>query len=146
MEEQEKVAWTEECEAVLVAITSQLDELPTYEHRMNVLVNSLRGVITRESVRGVREVTGKRNVELPHVMLGVQMLVEEFLEQFATVPKRMKDVIQAEDGCGHCDICMQAKRDAYEDGKAIIRPRQTETVRAVESLIAAMLGGSRPKN
>lgn len=141
-EEQKRPAWTDDCEATLVAIRSQLDDLPSYEHQMNVVVNALRGIMTREAIRGIREVTKSRDIELPTLIIGLEVLTEEFVTQFATMPKRVKDVITAEDGCGHCEACKQAKRDAYADGKAIVRPRKADSVRAVEQLIATMTGGS----
>lgn len=141
-EEHGKPAWSDESEAVLVAIKSQLDELPTYEHKMNVIVNALRSVMTTEAARGVKEATGKPWVELPHLIMALEILVKEFVEQYQTMPKRLKDVVHAETGCGTCDICQQAKRDAYADGRAIPRPASSAAREAIEQLIATMRGGS----
>lgn len=136
-------AWTDECEAVLVAIKSQLDELPAYEHRMNVLVNALRSTMTREAARGVREVTGQRDIELHHLVMGLELLVNEFVDQFKTMPEKLRHVYNAELGCGHCSVCKEAKRAAYSDDTIIIRPKAEETKAAVESLIAIITGGNQ---
>jgi len=140
-EQEQKPAWSEDSEAVLVAVRSQLDELPSYEHKMNVIINAMRYVMVREAKDQVIEVTGSNCIELPHLILALEMLVKEFIEQFETMPKRLKDVVTAETGCGVCDVCKQAKRDAYGDGKAIPHPRKNESREAVEKLIATMMGG-----
>lgn len=132
-------AWSEDAEATLEAVHGQLGDLPDYPTRMNVLVNALRLVMMKEAYHQVRLATEQDLVELPHMTIALQMLVDEFCEEFKTVPKMVKDVIHAETGCGQCEICKQAMRDINREGKVVMRPTK-ESQKAVESLIATMLG------
>lgn len=139
MEEKGEPAWSEDADATLAAVHGQLADLPDYHTRMNVLVNALRKVMMKEAYQQVREATGGEMVELPHLTIALQMLVDEFCEEFKTVPKLVKDVIHAEAGCGHCEICKQAMRDINRDGRVVIKPAR-ESQDAVAKLIATMLG------
>ena len=143
MSEQERdFAWNKDCEATLVAIAAQLAELPGYEHRMNVMTNVLRGVMTDEVVKELKEVTGSGHFEMGHLVLGLEFLTKELVEALQRMPQRLADAYNAEMGCGHCDTCKAAKRAAYADGAMAPRPKKSESRQAVDQLIATMLGGS----
>lgn len=143
MSEQENTpAWSEDSEAVLVAVVSQLGELPNYDYKMNVIVNALRSVMTQEALDQLKAVTGSQFVELQHLIIGLELLVKEFIDQFESMPKRVRDVIHSETGCGTCATCVKAKRDAWADGKAIrLLQKDDEAKAAIERLIATMTGG-----
>lgn len=98
MEERSEPAWSADAEATLEAVHGQLADLPDYPTRMNVLVNTIRKVMMEEAYHQVREATGEEMVELPHMTIALQMLVDQLCEEFKTVPKLMKDVIHANAG------------------------------------------------
>lgn len=119
-----------------MAIESQLGDLPDYGHRMNVIVNVIRSVMANEVVEQVMEVTGLPFTELNHLVIGLELLVKDFVGIIEGMPKNVKDTIHSKMGCGHCSACRAAKR-------ATGTPQKEETSLAIEKLIATMTGGKQ---
>ena len=108
---------------------------------MNVLVNALRHVMTRESYHRTVRTFDIAEVPLEAIILGLQMLTDEFCEQFKTVPDRIRNILKSETGCGTCEVCQAASKAAWGDGKAI-HSAGKQANKAIEGLIATMLGKS----
>lgn len=139
--------WSDEADAVYVATTASIDDLKNHSQKMNLLLNLVRYVTMTEVARTIQAETKGTDVhvfvEASILTEGMGHLLKEFIGHLRAMPRRMLAIMHAENGCGGCSACKEAKQQAYADGKVVFRP-SSESQEAINAIINTITGGKRP--
>lgn len=141
-------AWSEESDAVYVAVVSMIDEVKAYGERANLVLNLLRYITMTEAADSLDRVIKEGGVvhvfvDSKILLTGMQYLVDDFAEEAKKMPKRVHDVMQSDHGCGTCARCKAAAKAAYSDNVVMHRPSK-ESRDAITAIINTITG--KPKN
>lgn len=151
-EKKSEPAWSDQADAVYVAVIAMIDEMKGYGERANLVLNVLRYITMTEVAETISKITSEEaGVSRDHVFVesrvltnGMQKLIDDFAIEAKKMPCRMLTIMHAEHGCGGCAQCKAATSEAYADGKVVIRPSK-ESREAIDNIINTICGG-RPRN
>lgn len=148
-EKKDEPAWSDQADAVYMATIASIDEIESYNVRMNLLLNLVRYCTMTQVGLDFQRATNRYDASVVFIETGMltsamQNLVDELCIELKKMPRRMLAVMHAEKGCGGCSACKAAQEEAYGDGKVRWRPSR-EAKEAIDNIINTITGG-KPRN